>query len=74
MLTLLLDLDLEREKNDREADSTIQKENDFVLLNCQDHLELLDLDVKNQSLNKRPQDPSFKGAIWPLLQVETGTV
>jgi hypothetical protein len=43
--------------------SAIQKEGDIVFLNSQDYMGLLSLDVKNQSL---PQDPLFKGAIWPL--------
>jgi hypothetical protein len=45
-----------------------------VLLNLQDYLGILGLDVKNWSLDRRLQDPSFKGAIWPLLQVEMETV
>jgi hypothetical protein len=45
-----------------------------VLLSYQDYPELLNLDVKNWSLDRRPWDPSFEGAIWPLPQVETGTV
>jgi hypothetical protein len=52
-----------RERNDREDGSTIQKENNLVPLNCQDYLGLLLLDVKNLSLDRRPQDPPFKGAI-----------
>jgi hypothetical protein len=48
-----------RERNDREVGSTIQKEDDLVHLNHQDYLGLLSLDVKNQSLDRRPQDPSF---------------
>jgi hypothetical protein len=38
-----------------------------VLLNYQDYLGFLDLDVKNQNLDRRPQNPSFKETIWPLL-------
>jgi hypothetical protein len=45
-----------------------------VLLNCQGYLELVNLDVKNQSLDSRPQDPSLKRAIWLLLKMEMGTV
>jgi hypothetical protein len=45
-----------------------------MLLNCQDFLGLLSLDVKNWSLDRRPWDPSFMGTIWPLLQVDMGTV
>jgi hypothetical protein len=54
--------------------STIQKEDDLVLLNHQDYPVLLNLDDKNWSLDKRPQDKAFSGAIWPLLRVEMGTV
>jgi hypothetical protein len=56
-----------RERNDRKAGSTIQKEDNLVLLNHQDYLGLLLLDVKNQSLDRRPWNPSFKGTIWHLL-------
>jgi hypothetical protein len=45
-----------------------------VLLNHQDYPELFDLDIKNWSLDRRPWNPSLKGATWPLLQVEMGTV
>jgi hypothetical protein len=48
--------------NDRGVGSTFQKEYDLALLNCQDYPGFLDLDIKNWSLDKRPQDPSFKGA------------
>jgi hypothetical protein len=44
-----------------------------MLLNCQDYLGLLGLDVKNWSLDRRPQN-GFKGAIWTFLQVEMGSV
>jgi hypothetical protein len=37
-----------------------------VLLKHQDYTGLLGLDVKNWRLHRRPWDPSFKGAIWPL--------
>jgi hypothetical protein len=47
--------------------STIQKEDDLVLLNHQDYPEPLGLDVGNLVLERKRQNPSFKGAIWPLL-------
>jgi hypothetical protein len=45
-----------------------------VLLNHHDYPELLGLDVENQSLDRRPWDPSLKGVIWLLLRVDAGTV
>jgi hypothetical protein len=54
--------------------STIQKEEYLVFLNRQYYLGILSLDVKNQTLDRRPRDPPFKGTIWPLLRVEMGTV
>jgi hypothetical protein len=54
--------------------SAIQKEDDLVRLNCQVYPDLLSLDTKNWNLERRLRDPPFKGAIWPLLQVEMGTV
>jgi hypothetical protein len=47
--------------------SAIQKEDDIVLLGYQDYPELLGLDVKSQSPERRLWDPSFKGSIQPLL-------
>jgi hypothetical protein len=47
--------------------SSIQKEGNIVVSNHQDCLGLLGLDVENQSLDRRPCDPPFKAAIWPLL-------
>jgi hypothetical protein len=58
----LLDLGPGKKKMTREVGSTIQKD-DLVLLNLQDYPELLYLDVKSQSLDRRPWDPPFKGAI-----------
>jgi hypothetical protein len=65
-LTLLLYLGT-GEKGVAESRLHNPKGRHFVLLNYQDYLGLLYLDVKNQSLDRRPQDLQFRGAIWPLL-------
>jgi hypothetical protein len=75
MLTLLLDLGPgEKGMTEKWALLSKRKIDDLVLLNHQDKLGLLSLDAKNWSLDRRPWNPSFKGAIWPPLRGDRDSV
>jgi hypothetical protein len=61
-----------REREDREAGSTIQEENDLSLLYYYGYPRLLNIGVKKWSLDRRPQDLSIHKRWHLTFCLETG--
>jgi hypothetical protein len=50
--------------------STVQEENDLSLLYHDGNTRLLSFDIKQWSLDRRPQDPSIQGRWHPTFHLE----
>jgi hypothetical protein len=63
-----------REREDREAGSTVQEENDLSLLYHDGNPRLLSFNIKEWSLDRRPWDPSIQGRLHPAFCLEMGAL
>jgi hypothetical protein len=63
-----------REREDREAGSTVQEENDLSLLYQDGNPRLLIFYIKEWSLDRRPWDPLIQGRWHPTFCLEAGAL
>jgi hypothetical protein len=63
-----------REREDREAGSTVQEENDLLLLYHDGNPRLLSFSIKEWSLDRRPRNPSIQGRWHPAFCLEMGAL
>jgi hypothetical protein len=62
-----------REREDREAGSTVQVKNDLLLLYHDGNPRPLSFDIKEWSLDRRSQDPSIQGRWHSAFRLVMGT-
>jgi hypothetical protein len=63
-----------REREDREVGCTAQEENDILLLYHDGNPRFLSFDIKEWSLDRRPQNPSIQRRWHPTFHLEMGTL